>query len=583
MVNSQNRRALARKFVMHWAFAVALLVAALIRCSVFLQIPAERSLANLPFLQTLRDHLLEYAWFTTLKPPLAYLVQGLASKFVVAEAIVAYNLLLIIIYVLDLVAAVLIYVSALQLRVNRFLAATVICAYSISYLPLEQWSGGFHYDGYTLFFTSLFTFSICRFLIVQSKINIAFLSAATCLLVAHSTVNALVAPLTAVFTVIVVGRNARLQWRRVAHQISMVAIPPMLVVLAIICKNYVVAKVPATSNLGGVAAMMVVQRAVGYDKAKLRAVVMEADAPQWYLWCFDEALMERPKYAAYPGADFMWMAAASGICYPWANEGDQYWPHDFRPIYQKLRELGENEYAAIVRLDVIDSRERQWLFRVFGPEQSARWIGLYGNVSLAVFRRFVFTHPLLYLKAVRILHSDFISGAQFPGRLESPNVVRFPELEHLRYLIIPAGKLYEVIVRTGYLLCVFGWVYMVAMVARSSRILRKRNFEPFFRLNNWASGFNHALEKRFGISVKWQSVSVVPSMRAAFIILSIPCLLLSAIFSGIVGGENFRYFYQITPNLMLVSLLCLDRFLRSVKFIRTGFPSGGVDVRTETR
>jgi hypothetical protein len=164
-----------------------------------------------------------------------------------------------------------------------------------------------------------------------------------------------------------------------------------------------------------------------------------------------------------------------------------------------------------------------------------------------VYRDFVLAHPMPFLKAVWSFNQFFRNGAYLPEHMQAPDLSRHAELEHLGWIIVPAGVAYRVLAISSFWLLLAGWVYLVLrkyLPAVRTLDTRLRLFE-----DRGAAARSHALAP---------DRIAVP----AFIILSLPAILLTAIFSSQVGGENFRYFYQITPYLFVVGMLFIDEILR---------------------
>jgi hypothetical protein len=518
----------------HWLFVAVFSVLVLVRVSAYQHVNgAGLSSPNIDlYLTAIRDHLGEYLWFTTLKPPLTYLVQGIVVRLFSNQAIYTHAVFVILVYAMDLAAACLIYLSAMELKVHRSLAAIVIGIYSIAYLPLEHWWFGWHYDQYTLFFTALFVFGLCRLFRRPTLAGLIGLSCAAGLLVAQSTVNSLVVPIATGVAMLVMSREQGWTWRATAARFTAACLVPVLVIAVLVIKNHVVAGVAATSNLAGMATIMVVARAEGRDTVMLREAVVESRVPRWYQWCFDHPQSPLdPEGKPYAGWDLH--ARESGICYPWTEMTDEFWPHDFRPLRAKLAEFGETDLVRIIDKDIADTRDRRYLFAGVSPNASARWIGAYSAVSLRVYRHYVLSHPAAYLATVRELNTEFRSGAEEPALLQGPDGTERAELAHLKGLIVPVGTVYRYLMLFGYWLLVAGWAYLFLRALASRSIAAARR---------WPGPQDGAIQ--------------------AFMVLSLPAILLTVIFSSQVERENHRYFYQITPYLCLIVMLVLSHVAR---------------------
>lgn len=486
------------------------------------------------FMNTLRDHLGEYLWFSTHKPPLTYLLHAVVVRLFDNQTIHDHNIFLILVYGWDILAAMCLYRAATLLGCSSILSAIVITIQSLAFISLEQWWGGFHYDHHTQFFTALFVLMASTFLTRPTKRwSVAALSVSAALLVAQSTVNAAVMVMTVTAMLVAVAIRDQWSFRVTTRRLIAGLVAPLLMLGGLVFKNYLVASVPATSNLGGMATIMVVSQAGYLTVDQLRQHVVDANVPSWYLWCFDNATSPLdPNGVPYTGWELH--ARESGICYPWTEMNSNQWPHDFRPLRDHLSKTGETTLATIVDKDIADSMKRRYLFSGYSPNSSARWIAQYGAVSLQVYRHFVFNHPVAYLKVVRQLNQAFLAGASYPELLKGPDDAFRVEMAHMKDMFAPIGRAYRYLMWFGFWLIIAGWGYLLSVIV-ANHVFQNRHR---YSISNWAIGF------------------------ATF---SLPAIALTIIFSSVVGGENHRYFYQITPYLLMVVLLTITTWWRVVR------------------
>ena len=485
--------------------------------------------------EALTRHLGEYLGFTTLKPPLTYLIHaGTFRLFGLQNTHVLYINLLVV-FVMDCAAVVLLYLACLRLSINRFLAGGVLLVYSVAYIPWELMWEGSHYDHHTLLFTSLFIYCLVRALTGRSVWKLVMVSIAAGLLVGQSTVNAISAPAAILVAAFFISRNGRRRWPALCRDAAVGLIGPVIVAGGLSVKNYLAAGAVGTSNLAGPAAMMVVQKAMDRDSQKVREFLIRSEVPKWYLWAYDNAIPRiMPDGKPYPWP----VSKAFGICYKKTRRGDELWPHDFRPLRDKLLELGEDDVAAIVQKDIEDARHRPYLFAGFSPELTPRWIAQYGKVSVGVYRQLIIKEPGLYLRAVRRCHKVFWNyGSRLPRHIMRKGSRTLSEPVPLAGFFTEVSYWFQALTRGGYWLLYLGW--LAAIAGWVARIVTGRR------------------KTAHGAAGRQPSTWLGP-----FAVLSAPALLMTAIFSCMVGTENSRYFLQISPYVVLVFPFCLTALLK---------------------
>ncbi|GAG06319.1 unnamed protein product, partial [marine sediment metagenome] len=171
---------------------IVLAAAILIRGLVWYLLPpraADFSDNQIYYHQALTQHLWEYLRFTTLKPPLTYLIHSATFRLFGLHNTHVFYINLLVVFVMDCAAVALLYLACLRLSINRFLAAGILLIYSVAYIPWElMWEAG-HYDHHTLLLTSLFLYCLVRTVTERSIRHLVMLSISAGLLIGQSTVN----------------------------------------------------------------------------------------------------------------------------------------------------------------------------------------------------------------------------------------------------------------------------------------------------------------------------------------------------------------------------------------------------------
>ena len=105
-----------------------------------------------------------------------------------------------------------------------------------------------------------------------------FVSIAGALLVSQSAVNAAVVPVS-ILIISLFLYIPKQQYRQLALSLIITLLLPIALLVAISKKNQSVGHESLTSNKGGPAMMMVVQRAYGYDADRVHPLIKEGSAP----------------------------------------------------------------------------------------------------------------------------------------------------------------------------------------------------------------------------------------------------------------------------------------------------------------
>jgi hypothetical protein len=196
----------------------------------------------------------------------------------------------------------------------------------------------------------------------------------------------------------------------------MALILPLSVLFMVGKKNKQGGQESLTSNKAGPAMMMVVQRAYGYDAAKVRQLAKESGAPDWYIWTYDHATPGYDSSTGKPAEGWMNLAQAFGICfYSDSGKGKGPWQFYFDPLIHYLEQNGPQNILPAVKADAEDAVSKPYRFAGFAPELSPRWIGVYGQVSQQIFYSAIKKNPLGMLRSFLVQQGIFsIYGPLFP-------------------------------------------------------------------------------------------------------------------------------------------------------------------------
>ncbi len=310
-----------------------------------------------------------------------------------------------------------------------------------------------------------------------------------------------------------------------------VLILPAIVLIAVSKKNQSAGNESLTSNKGGPAMMMVVQRAYNYDVNRIRNVMKESGAPDWYIWAYDHATPPVDPVTGKPSDGWMNLAQAFGICfYPSTRENKNVWNYQFDPLLVYLRQNGSIDLAAAVEADSTDAVNKPYRFAGYSPELSPRWIGIYGDVSKKMFFKAIEKNPVGMFRSFFIQQAIFAAyGPLFPYNAikDKPSLLARSGIRSLRSPI----PLQPLFIFAALLFAILGWITYL-------RVL--------LNIPEAAIDFFKTKKQQAKVHIN------------VFLLLSIPVILLAVVYSCLVGGENDRYFMQATPYIVLLATIIVS-------------------------
>lgn len=503
----------------------------LLRLIVYFLLPAKEagqySIEERLYLTALTEHLQDYLATTTNIPPLTHILNVLVLSVTGIETALRIRGFLLLDLVLDIAAVMFVFDAACKAGGRLRLPFVAALLFSAALVPFELWREGWHYDHHTVFFTSFFAWSLVRMTRRQYISDLFLVSLSGMLLVAQSSVSLVVVPVT-VITITGLLFIPRRRFRSFIRSASVSLTLPVLALLLISNRDKTGSSEALTSNKGGPAMMMVVQRAYNYDVAAVRGAAVAAGAPAWYLWAYDHAT---PAIDPGTGKPYDWvhLSQAFGICFyaTSAGAGQPPFRFDFSPLLQYLRENDHRQMSGSVQQDSIDAAVRPYRFAGYSPELSPRWIGIFGNVSKIIFFKTLIRNPAGMLKAFAVQQGIFaIYGPLFPYNVMSkePSWLSRSGLRTLQDKI----PLHAFFVFITLVFAVVGWLMYMLVLLRIPVTIWKM-----------------IRQKGFSASI------------GVFQLLSVPVVCIVIMFSCLVGGENDRYFMQIAPYLFI--LMCCIR------------------------
>jgi hypothetical protein len=512
-----------------------------LRAVVYLLLPAsdlfgKYSNSGPLFFSALTEHLGDYLSFSTNIPPATYLMDASVLAVTGIKTAMATRAFLILVFIMDIAALTLLYNATQKLGVASRFSFLIISVFSVALIPFELWRDGMHYDHLTLFFTTLFAWTLVRLIKEDRSFNNRIMvSVAGALLVSQSAVNSLVVPASLILILAFLYLPKKQIGQLLLALVITLVLPAVLLVM-ISRKNQHSGQESLTSNKGGPAMMMVVQRAYNYDESRVRSLMQETGVPGWYLWAHDHATEPIDPLTQKPYPLWLNLSQAFGICF-FGNpvHADNPWAFDFHPLLVYLRQNGPAELLAPVQADSADAVTRPYRFAGYSPELSPRWIGIYGDVSKKIFFRSIIKNPSGMFRAFIAQQAIFaLYGPLFPYNTlnKKPSLLARNGLRTLRDPV-PLQPLF--ILATLLFAAIAAVTYVIAL------------------LNIPSTAWKKFISKR------------TVQDTEPFLLLSIPVILLAIVFSCLVGGENDRYFMQVTPYIVILAA-CLPMWFTGLKY-----------------
>jgi hypothetical protein len=505
----------------------------MLRLIVYLMLPPAKPIADystetLLYFSALTDHFADYINFATNIPPLTHVLNAGVLFVTGTETALHIRGFLLLVFAMDILAVMLIFNAAKKAAGDTRMAFAASVLFSSILVPFELWREGGHYDHHTVLFTSFFVWSLVSLIREPEKSKrLFFVSFSGMFMVAQSSVSLVIVP----FTLFVIASLLYIpgkRYRTFIRSLLMMLALPLGMLLMISAKNQTQGSESLTSNKGGPAMMMVVQRAYNYDAAVIRKVAAAAGAPEWYLWSYDHATPMINQQTGKP-YDWLYLAQAFGICFygTTAGQGQPPMMFDFNPLLQYLRSNAPAELIYPVQQDSVDAVRRPYRFAGYSPELSPRWIGIFGNVSKDIFLKTLLMNPVGMIKAFVIQHGIFfVHGPLFPYDVmnDKPSGLARSGLRTLP-VSIPLHNFFAVVTL---LFAFIGWIlYTQVLISVPVSVWKIFTEKGFF-----------------------QHITM-------FRMLTPPVIGIAIMFSCMVGGENNRYFMQIVPYL-IVMLCCVS-------------------------
>jgi len=271
---------------------VLLLISVALRLYIYAALPPASVPSGVSYPDSLRHHLAEYLWRNTLIPPMTYALHAIPVFLLGIERNAGIHGFLLLTFCLDLLAVFLVYRAIVLVGGTRPGALVLSLLYSAALIPFEIWRSNYptdHYDHHTILFASLFIFSCLRVSISPDRRHVFLVCLASTLFILQSSLAAYLVPLTLLVLVACTFASARERDARLYRRLCVIVLIPISVVLLLRIHESRMRGTEGSGARSSAAWLMFVQKALNYDTARVRQLATEIEAPQWYLWCYDQA------------------------------------------------------------------------------------------------------------------------------------------------------------------------------------------------------------------------------------------------------------------------------------------------------
>ena len=540
----------------------------------------------------LLEHFWEYISYTPLKPPLFSILHAGALHFAHLIGVTESTAIGALAITLNVAVAPLIYRTSINFKANKVLSALMSILASLSLLPLI--ASPLNYDLPAYFFMSLFIFSVSQVYRFQETRSFISLSLASGLLIAQSTVQIVTVPL--VVLIIAATLATRENIRALIKKFLMVSVFPALVVGAILLKNFLAIGLIGNSSLGGHTLMLVLMGMNQWNVTEIREAAVKSGAPEWYLWCFDNP-------AEWYSGSFPPFMIAMGHCF---DKG-----MDMHRLKAQMDHLKAPGMVKVVERDLVRIKQKPYLLQGVSLDMSTEWFAKYSMVSAKVSGYVFRQNPTRWLNQSKYIHSNHFSRSKYDYILSDllerkKGVFR----ENLNFVKEIAGASKYVRFWT-YRTIPYLWLFLAMVIA--AKVLTRESLikkwspqksqivitaslilvtvglaytsKPYF---DW---FYYGFERKYywkpvyGALLSFIILTLLvqfdpmtkfrkPILKvfdffwnlegAVILILITQVSVLGFLYSSVVGTENHRFFFQLTPYLFVLSAVLSSFVMRSL-------------------
>lgn len=369
------------------------------------------------YAKVLRSDFWMYVWTDTIKPPVTYIIHGALIWLFGPENFVSGASPFWTVTLLNAVGLLLLYQSAIALRVAPVVAAISIAGLGLALAQLAFWRLGAHYDHLSFPFSALFLWAMVRFALHPTLVRALALGAAGAIVVLQNTVFAVVVPVILIaFWLGWCDPSKRKLWQAW----GLAFLLPITAAAGLSAKTWAVSGVFSPSALGGMALMLVSFRTVDRDPVPIRQAAVEAGLPDWWIWCYDNSIpIGAPGANSVDASVYRVTSLSAGFCASFTNHSSETWPLDLIELQKHMSIFDNPEVNAAIEADIDLSRNKRPFQYGFAPELKLKWFELYTRYGAKLHAYHRSENPGLYLKTYVDLANTYAieAGPRFPARL----------------------------------------------------------------------------------------------------------------------------------------------------------------------
>lgn len=483
-------------------------------------VPSPPGPSRLDYARSLQSDALSFIWFDNIKPPVTYIVHAVLIKAFGIEAFLSGHSPMLTIALLNALGLYALFRAGSLLGVQRYVAVALLLLLGILLTQLTFWRTGQHYDHLSFAPSAALIWSLVH-LATAPRIATALLAAlAGVIVVLQNTVFAAVVPLMGTALWVASRRGTSL----LPYAIAILL--PFGAGLGLSAKTYLNSGVFAPSTLGGMAGMLVSLRAVDREPEQLRAAAEMIDLPDWWLWCFDNALpVGAPDATGETARVYLATSVAAGFCTPFTDYEEMHWPLDLAKLRAEIGRFGDPIPLQAIDADILLTTTDRAQQSGFAPELKLRWVELYTAKGAALHAAHRAENPGLYMSTYLMLAEKYAisEGPRFPAMIWSSLGASTDRM--LGKAMINATVLGTTLLQVASPLLLLFALWRLA-VQLPARLLRGS-----------ARTARFAVETALGAALLSQLV----------------------LFSTLVGEENARYYLYALPFAIFLVLCVVDR------------------------
>ena len=283
--------------------------------------------------------------------------------------------------------------------------------------------------------------------------------------------------------------------------------------------------------------MLTTMRTVDRNIIMGNNIVKNSNASNWYKWCWENAdkfiptkwkkdyvalvnnkvLGQCLKFNSLNKPVIITTSEQAHIAH---QNNKELWPFDMSELKKYLNLSKAKIPLAAVNKDIQVMKYKKYLLHGAAPELSLHWTDLYGKEGSKIFWEDLYNNPVKYMKTFGLLFKEFtVDGSQFPLILN-----KFNERSNFFKNQFSSAIFKDILRFTGNLIQLILIITFLSYIYLYTKCL---------------------------IAISKKNNKILNSYNIKCLVFSCPAILLTIIYSTIVGEENSRYLIYALPYFIM--------------------------------